>query len=126
MPAPRPNRTVNTYTPGVVVMAGAGRDNLERIPVLLGNADRIRAKRAMGVSHQKAIEAGDGEEWMARAVYSAWRRETGHDDDFEAWLERFVGVEYDDDELEEEADDEAPAGAAGSEEDDPGKAKRAE
>lgn len=132
MPAPRPSNTISTYSRGTVVMASpAGCENPERVPVLIGNADRIRAKRLMKMDHAMAIERGDGEEWMARAVHSAWKRETGSADDFEVWLERFIGVEYDSDELGEDAADQvavssSEAASAGEEEDDPGKARRAE
>lgn len=99
---PAAPKIIETYSRVTLVLAPLTTGGEpERVPVLIGNADRIKAKRVMDKPVEAATEDGDGEEWMAHAAHFAWRRETGSTQEFEPWLERFIGSEFED----EEADD---------------------
>jgi hypothetical protein len=93
-----------SYTAATLVMQGN-----ERLSVIMASPDRIRTQRKFGVSQSQAVSKGRGEEWTAYALYLAWKRETGRDEDFEVFLDLFIGFEV---EAEDKDDQELPGEAA--------------
>ena len=93
-----------TYMLATVLMTGD-----ERVPVKIGPADRIKAKQILGKTNVEATETGDIDEWMAYCTYSAWKRTTGSGVEFQEWLDRYEGSEFETDEDEESEGESSPA-----------------
>lgn len=81
--------TIETYSRATVVMTGE-----KRTAILIGTVDRIKTKVETKKTWEQANKAGEGEEWISRSAYHAYKREVGTGLSYEEWLENFVGLEY--------------------------------